>query len=490
MDGNFSKKFVFDLQRFDTTKEMKVITQDSDGSLKVQNATVTLNAQNVVTAVATSGTATALETTTVDGKSVYALDGDYVIDKSTVTLKNSLYVADGSTVGVYLFGKPGTSATNPAVPAIITSDSTDTAGFYNNSLIVVQQGGSLTVRSVSGAANANIDTTLSSAISVIGEETSGKTTTLTFDRNSWIFGKDYGIKDEAVSGTTINISNGAYIVGTDTRTGYVANTEGNGTGIYTTNGTLNISGGGVRGGDKGIELINGSLTVRGGMIDGYKTAGVEQTAGSLTVTGTGTVEGKTIGAKVNSGNLIVSNGNVKSTQTTGTALVIDGAGVDATISGGNIGICTQRLATITPNAIGLQITNNTSTTDNASKVAITGGSIYGQNYSLDNKDTDVAVDISGGTINSALNGPFTISGEPTLLVQPSDTSYYKLNINGTTQYYVSEESRAATLAKCVAVIGDNADVSENKYFTLVNYAVRDAANNDTIKLLKDTEHYR
>ena len=217
MDG---KIFMFDLQRFDTTKEMKVITQDSDGSLKVQNATVTLNAQNVVTAVETSGTATALETTTVDGKSVYALDGDYVIDKSTVTLKNSLYVADGKSVSINLYGQEpfalnewgriDMSKPQTSYPAILTSDSTvNSSAFYNDSLIVVQQGGSLTVRTNRNAtpANANISMRNSgSAISVIGDAESGKATNLTFDSKVCVIGKEYGIKDDAVSGTTINLS--------------------------------------------------------------------------------------------------------------------------------------------------------------------------------------------------------------------------------------------------------------------------------------------
>lgn len=250
--------------------------------------------------------------------------------------------------------------------------------------------------------------------------------------------KNGGIIGSTAEGTNINIYSGNLIG---------AEVSGNGGAIYSTNGTVQIKGGTISGGEatQGGNIYAKALTMTGGTVSGGTSNGY---GGNICVTGDSEISGGKIenGTNTNSnqsgGNICVSSGSLtisgEDTLICGgkaqeggnisvrssASLTLDGGtvtGGEAVKRGGNIamyGTFVMNGGTVS-NGVANLYGGNVSGYANKTNITINGGtitggsligseteqdpaSLYGYNLCMDDNDSkDIALTINGGTITGA-----------------------------------------------------------------------------------------
>ncbi|MBP3412611.1 MAG: DUF4434 domain-containing protein [Oscillospiraceae bacterium] len=193
---------------------------------------------------------------------------------------------------------------------------------------------------------------------------------------------DYGIHN---AGGTVTVSGSADIYGASH-------------GIFTTSGTVNVTGGTVTGSTYGIYVESGTTNVHDGSVSG--TVAIYNKA-TTNVHG-GTITGTTTGIENDSGSLTVTNGTIQA----GSHGILLKNG-EATVSGGSIAHTTESAF------VGIRV--GTNGYDYPAKLTMTGGSILSTGRGIEIYSGEVV--ISGCNIHSTdnsaaslVNGTLTVTG--------------------------------------------------------------------------------
>ncbi|MBR4903942.1 MAG: hypothetical protein IKZ53_04670 [Selenomonadaceae bacterium] len=226
-----------------------------------------------------------------------------------------------------------------------------------------------------------------------------------------------------------------------------------------------------------VYLANGTLSA-----NNTNCIGIHQTGGNVTVAG-GTINANGSGGvnvKVDKGTYTQTSGTFKSQSVSKATLEINGAGVNATISGGTFGISgtsgTPSNYANTP----ILITDNADTSDeNKSRIIIKEGknsqnkptrlTAYSSGVVLKNEDNEATVEIIGGEFYGTYEGK-------------NINAPYSIFLSGRIKFYATEEEYLQATDNQIKIT--HSDGTTSYYYELYE-AVDAAQSGETIVLLKN-----